>query len=246
MTILKKYKVSWFHELSFNQLCEVLSAAERYADWNRLGFLCALVESQRLTITETVALRDAFKAKYTRYYRHRAFTHIQKVAFLEYLDVADRPENIAFDRYGRRIIREPWQDLFAINALRLSNTEGLTFRPVTEADYFIEDAYQRGISGVRKGAFRSHPQHRTRTVLSDPYEAYFGEVTEAPFEKTNAHELKTKYSYNKRNGSKYKPQKQPDYPEYYPHSRSTKNHKRLYQRLGNKRRRAAGKLLTNC
>lgn len=84
MTIQEKYKVSWFHELSYAQLAEVLNAAERYADWNRLGFLCALVEHETLTVANTASLRDAFKAKFGRYYRHRAFTHTRKVATASY------------------------------------------------------------------------------------------------------------------------------------------------------------------
>lgn len=241
MTIQKKYKVSWFKNLSFHQLAEVLEDAERFQDWNRLGFLCALVESRQLTPAQTVILREAFKVKYGRYYKHRAFTHTELVAFLEYLDVEDRPENINFDQFGRRWSHVRWQDLFKANAQRLANTNGLVWRPIQEVDRFIEAAYHRGITKVRKGCFHARPQHRKRSVLTDPYFRHFGKVADNPFQAINARQLQEKYTYNKRNGAKYETQKIPAYPLAYPMHRNTKSHKNLYQRLENKRRRASGK-----
>lgn len=243
MTIQKKYKVSWFKNLSFHQLREVLEDAERFQDWNRLGFLSALVESRQLTVAERVVLREAFKVKYERYYKHRAFTHTGHIAFLEYLDVEDRPENINFDAFGRRLSHVRWQDLFEVNARRLANTNGVVWRPIQEPDRFIEEAYHRGIAKVRKGSFHARPQHRKRSVLTDPYFRHFGEVADNPFLAINAHQLQENYTYNKRNGAKYETQKQPNYPLSTPMYRNTKSHKNLYQRLKNKRRRARGKQL---
>jgi len=247
MTIQKKYKVNWFKNLSPLQLAEVLENGERYQDWNRLGFLCALVENRQLTVAETVVLRDRFKEKYGRYYRHRAFTHTEYIAFLEYLDVAYRPAIISFDDFGRRReharMHEQNNSLFAANAQRLTNTQNVAWRSLQEADRFIEEAYHRGITKVRQGAFHARPQYRKRSVLTDPYFHLFGEVADNPFQAINAHQLQDKYTYNKRNGAKYESQKQPDYPLHTPMHRNTKNHKNLYQRLKNKRRRATGKQL---
>lgn len=245
MTILQKYKVSWFHDLSFKQLKEVLADAEQFSDWNRLGFLRALVECSKLTIGQTVVLREAFKEKYDRYYLHRAFTDTETVAFLEYLDVEDRPEFVGFDRFGRRRTHtknhERHWSLFLNGDLRLATTEEEGLRPIMEADRFFEAAYQRGNRKVRKGSFHPHPQHRTRTALSDPYEMYFGDAVNKPFDKIDAKQLREKYSYNKRNGSKTKPLKQPNYPIQTPWPKGTKNHKNLYQRLDEKKKRAVGK-----
>ena len=105
----------------------------------------------------------------------------------------------------------------------------------------MEEAFQRGIAKVRKGEFHAYPQNRTRTVLSDPYEGYFGDAANDPFRKITARQLKEKYSYNKRNSAKWEAQKMPHYPQHLPKHRSTKNHKNLYQRLEHKQRRANGK-----
>ena len=247
MNILTRFKVAWFHDLSFAELTEVLTNAERYQDWNRLGFLSALVEHRWLTPMQTLTLRDQFKERYCRYYRHRAFTHTRLIAFLEYLDVEDRPAFPNFDNFGRRRNHNQhyWKqnDLYLQHAERLAATDGLLFRSLESVDRFFTAAYQRGIAKVRQGEIHAYPQGRSRNVLSDPYEVYFGEAAHNPFGTINARELREKYSYNKRNGAKYEPQKLPGYPVHQPYYRGTKAHKNLYKRLGNKRRRAEGKKL---
>ncbi len=86
MTILEKYQISWFNELSFKQFIEVIEQHKKYKDFNKLGILFALNESKKLTVEEVISIRDLFKEKFFKYYQHRAFTHSRLILSLEQLD----------------------------------------------------------------------------------------------------------------------------------------------------------------
>lgn len=198
MTILEKYQVSWYKELTFKELVEVLENHKKYANFNKLGITCAIRESEKLSKKERVEVRDLFKSKFLKYYQ------TLDIVDLELMDL-DTERFFENDRRGmkRKFRAFVGADKFDTLIEKISNDydADINIRDFEDIERLLREGQERTLKNIKSGKMR-HPSERVKTALTDPFVFGF-KAREDIFQQINADLLAKKHSFHKINFYRY-------------------------------------------